>query len=189
MRVLLLIGFVSLLSGCETTIEIWDKGYPKSGSELKTEDAKREEFNKFAIYRGDVTGEHGVVQLQNDKDTNRFYTVGSFTPVIMKVSPDSKEKFETIRTINRWDYIPGFCALVGLLWNAKSKSEIAGRNVLLLGGVVGVVSLDYWKRSQSSAIIDDYHRDLNQMIFADKRQSSTESHRGISLNFSYHLDP
>ncbi|MEZ4744359.1 MAG: hypothetical protein R3B45_18225 [Bdellovibrionota bacterium] len=67
LRFLALAVTMFTLTNCRT-VQVWDKGYPKPSEELKTEEDKTKEFNKFAIAEGNVSyGNEGFVQTQADK--------------------------------------------------------------------------------------------------------------------------
>lgn len=67
-KTVFLMTVITSISGC-ITIDVWDQGYPRPSSELTTETAKQEEFNKFAFHEGDAThSEDGYIQTQKDKD-------------------------------------------------------------------------------------------------------------------------
>ncbi len=166
---------------CQTA-SVWDKGYPKSGAELKTEEEKKLEFNKYAIYDSN----RKVVQLQIDKGSENYYTLGSYSSVIANVSPSTKSYFEELRTANNWMYGALTLLIVGsiALDGSRGKSERLAEDICTGVGIGGIIGIAFWESSIVKDIENQFHQDLNQRIYGTKEHSSLNSKNRL-FNLSY----
>lgn len=175
------------------TIDVWNEGYPKTAAELSTEQQKKEEFNKFAIYKGNAShSEDGYVQLQKDKESDKYYSLGSFSSVITSVSPDTKVEFQQLNSTRKYMMVAVGALIGGVLLNSDSnKNARTASNALYTIGLGGMLGIGMWQNSIFSDIKSDYHKDLNQRIYGHEStsQSRPRQQNMFGLNFTYNLSP
>lgn len=168
----------ALSVGCRTTRE-WDGGFPQAGTELATE-AKRDEFNKFAISQGRV-GNSGSIQTQHDKDTEVFYTADSFESVVTHVSPDASKGLAEIRSLRKYEVAAAVLFLCGAMLPNPNGGPQTGLFIAGLGGLVGTAM---WRAGIAQDVNTNYHRDLNNLIFGDTPKKAQLS-PSLGLTFTW----
>jgi hypothetical protein len=164
------------LYGCKT-IDTWDQGYPRSGSDLKTDTQKKDEFNKFAIALGKGgQSDDGYIQTQKDKieDSDKYYSLGSFSPVLAKISPDAKKNYDELGENRTYHYI-AVASLLGSIFldPENSKDERRVYNALQIVGLGGLIGLGIWEANIFAELKNNYNNDLNRLIFDDKNSASS----------------
>jgi len=188
-RIFLLLALVLGAAACKT-VQVWDKGYPRSGKELKSEDAKRDEFNKFAIADGKV-GAHGGgwIQTQKDRGSATYYSFGSFSSVVTKVSPHTAKNFKKIQTADLVSSIGLTLALIGVLASVHEdeRSDIA-KDVLYVTGFGTIIGASVWQAKLFADIKTKYHKGLNDEIYLGKKQASRNSDGALGVRLSFDLD-
>ncbi len=185
MKKLTLLSFALLVS-CHTTepkkLKIWDQGYPKSAAELKTEDEKRKEFNKFAI-------EENSGSMWERKSNFGVYSEESFTPVVKNVSPKTEHKFEEVHQLRKGSQIALSIAIAGLFMNAGSgdKYKWVGSSLWSLG-VGASFGLFFAADSTMSEIRTEYMEGLNKRIYGnEKTTSNIGESKGYTVGFAFGL--
>ncbi len=179
---LALILFLGLpFAGCKT-IDVWDGGFPKSAAQLPTPDAKAKELAKFSIHEADARYDegHGYIQTQHDKDTDKYFSLGSFAPVIMRVSPETKADFAAIRTGHTWGIVSSVVIVAGALLSWTPNHEGLG-DTLVIVGLVGTVAAGQYQENKLDGIKATYNDDLNVKI----RGVGLRSDSGRPLGFGW----
>lgn len=186
LRAAVLFTLVTGSIGCKT-VEIWDQGYPKTAEELPAQEAKQQEFNRFAIYEGGAGTGGGAVQLQQDKETDQYYALGSFSPVMTKVSPETKPIFNELRESNKYYYFALGLVIGSIFIDGEDKGAQIASNVAFGLGLGGIVGLSLWQNHLFNEAKDTYHRDLNRRIFAGD-SASRGSQREIGLLLTWEIN-
>lgn len=187
--------YLFIVSACHT-VQTWNKGYPKEGSELSTMSEKDKEFNKFAI-SDESTGRWSewYLQMNEDKDSDKYYSLRSFSPVVTRVSPQTLDKLQDLRTAKKY-YSLTIGVLIASLFlkpgNLKpgNKSTEVLSNILYASGLGGVVGISLWQLGIFNDIKYQYNSDLNTHIYGNPfgHQSSQKSSGiyGIRITHKFH---
>lgn len=166
---LLMLSFTAF--GCKT-VSVWDGGYPKRSEALASDDAKKAEFRKFSIYESAATGDgRGWIQTQKDAETDTYYGLDSFGPVMTEVSPATKDNFDSIRASRAFEWVAVGLLLASIFvphrYEDSDRGEKADRvgNGLFLGGLLTSIGTSLYQRAELDDAKTQYHRDLNKRVF------------------------
>lgn len=167
----LLYGAIMFLNmGC-VTVETWDSGPPRDSTQL-SEDDRHAEYRKFVVR--DVGTHHGksYVELKADDDDDaRRYSLDSFFPTLVQISPKSKELVDDAISLQAKDKYADIAMGAGIALAVFGPVSLL-RNVgwlAVAGGAVGNGVLNHLKKEQLEAIMRQYNADLHETIFAPRR--------------------
>lgn len=165
------------LVGCASTNSYWKHSVPENPNALSTTE-KKDLYNQFSI------DEISVFKLYDDsittKENDTKYSLRTFYPTMLQVSPDLKSELEAIdknQQIRVWtsstllglSLTPIYLSSLSTDFDQNTRFTLYGSALL---GMIITLGVDYgflfWQQNKYNEIIEIYNKDLTQYIFDSK---------------------